>query len=240
VSVPPFALFFHPADSLTFFNYAIPEEAIVAGVSSDLSGPLAEMRDVFASRGRQPRVEFIEEFVPDLVPALRKAGFVEEERQQGMICLPDTLEPAPDVLGLTITRLTGESPVSEVQDLVTVQRRAFNLANTQPATESEAQRLIADLHEGMAFLARLDGQPVGAGMYTAPFDGLTEVTGLATLGPFRRGGIATALTAVAVQTAFGQAVEAVYLTAADERAGRVFERIGFRGFVTMLAYVGPQ
>jgi predicted GNAT family acetyltransferase len=89
----------------------------------------------------------------------------------------------------------------------------------------------------MAFLARLDGRPVGAGLYTTPFDGLTEVTGLATSKPFRRRGIATALTALAVQTAFEQGVEAVYLTAADERAGRVYERVGFRRFVTMLAYI---
>ena len=74
-------------------------------------------------------------------------------------------------------------------------------------------------------------------MYTAPFDGLAEVLGLATLEPFRRRGIATALTATAVQSALEQGVEVVCLTAADERAERVYARVGFARFATMLAYI---
>lgn len=241
VSGPPFTLFFHPHNPLTFFNYAIPDEAIAdKAYTGDLTNSLAKLRETFLARGRQPRFEFIEEFAPDLAPALRAAGFVEEERQQGMICLPDTFQPAPGVAGLTITRLTRASPVSEVQDFVTVQGHGFNPDNTAPATESEARQFMVDLHQGMAFLARLNGQPVGAGLYTTPFDGLTEITGLATLKPFRRRGIATALTALAVQTAFEQGVEVVYLTAADERSGRVYERVGFRRYATMLAYIDAQ
>ena len=237
VSVPPFTLFFHPKDSLAFFNYAIPNEAIVEGATDDLGVSLAKLREVFIARDRRPRLEFIEEFAPALVPALRRAGFVEEQRQQGMICHPDTFQTAPDVVGLTITRLTRASPMSEFRDLATVQSQAFNPAVTRAANESETRQFIADLHDGMAFLARLAGQPVGAGLWTTPFDGLTEVTGLATLEPFRRLGIATALAASAVQTAFERGVEAVYLTAADERAGRVYERVGFCTVATMLAYV---
>lgn len=240
VSVPPFTLFFHPKDPLAFFNYAIPDEALIDGASGDLGVSLAKLREVFVARDRRPRFEFIEEFAPALVPALRKTGFVEEERQQGMMCYPDTFQVAPDVVGLTITRLTRTSPMSELQDLATVQSQAFNPANTRAANEGETQQFITDLHEGMAFLARLAGQPVGAGLWTTPFDGLTEVTGLATLEPFRRLGIATALTASAVQTAFEQGVEAVYLTAADERAGRVYERVGFCRVATTLAYVEAQ
>jgi predicted GNAT family acetyltransferase len=75
------------------------------------------------------------------------------------------------------------------------------------------------------------------GMYTAPFDGVTEVAGLATLEPFRRRGIATGLTALAVQRAMAQGAKAVCLTAADERAGQVYERVGFVGCATMLAYL---
>lgn len=240
VSVPPFTLFLHPTSSLTYFNYAIPDETIVDRLPGDLSEPLAALRDVFAARGRQPRFEFIEELVLDLVSALRTAGFVREERQNGMICRPDTFQPAPEVSGLTITRLTRASPINEVQDLVTVQNRAFDPANAQPADERAAQQFIADLHEGSAFLARLAGRSVGAGMCTTPFDGFTELTGLATLAPFRGRGIATALTAFAVQNAFTQGVEAAYLTAADDNAGRIYERVGFRRFATMVAYVDAQ
>ena len=47
-------------------------------------------------------------------------------------------------------------------------------------------------------------------------------------------------TALAVQTAFEQGVEAMYLTAADERSGRVYERVGFRRYTTMLAYIDTR
>ena len=72
-------------------------------------------------------------------------------------------------------------------------------------------------------------------MYTTPSDGVTEIAGLATLEPFWTRGIATRLTALAVHRAMAQGAEVVCLTAADERAGRVYERVGFVGCATMPA-----
>jgi predicted GNAT family acetyltransferase len=77
-------------------------------------------------------------------------------------------------------------------------------------------------------------------MYTAPFDGVAEIVGLATLQPYRRRGIASKLTAQAVQGALEQGTEFVALVAADERAGRVYERVGFMRCATMLAYIGVR
>jgi predicted GNAT family acetyltransferase len=37
--------------------------------------------------------------------------------------------------------------------------------------------------------------------------------------------------------AFKQGAEVVCLTAADQRAGRLYERVGFRPYATMLAYI---
>ena len=65
---------------------------------------------------------------------------------------------------------------------------------------------------------------------------LAEVAGIATLEPFRRRGVASVLTSEAVRTAFVQGVAVALLTAADEHAGRVYERIGFRPYATLLAY----
>jgi GNAT superfamily N-acetyltransferase len=236
VAVPPFTLFFHPTSAFPFFNYAIPDEPC----AGDLTGALTMVREQFTVRSRQPRFEFIEEFAPDLPPSLREAGLIEEERQQGMLCTPETYQSGPEAAGLTIAQLTAASSVGEAQDFVTVQMQGFNPDQTQPATEADATQFLADLREGVAFLARLAGQPVGAGLYTTPFGGLTEVTGLATLKPFRRRGIATAVVAMAAQIAFRQGVEAIYLTAADEQAGRVYERVGFHRFVTMLTYAEAQ
>ena len=53
---------------------------------------------------------------------------------------------------------------------------------------------------------------------------------------YRRRGIAGMLTAVMTQAAFAAGVRVAFLSAADERAGRVYERVGFQPFATALAY----
>jgi len=233
VSAPPFTLFFHPTDPLTFFNYAIPDEPC----SGDLGASLSVLREAFESRGRSPRIEFIQEFAPRLAPALAAGGLVPAARQQLMACKAATYRPAPGVTGLTIAELIQASAVPQAQEFLAPQRRGFDVRDTSAATEGDGEQFLRMLGEGQAFVAYLKGQPVAVGMYTAPLDGVTEIAGLATLVPFRKRGIATALTALAVQRALEQGVEAVCLTAADERAGRVYERVGFATCATMLAYV---
>lgn len=232
VSVPLFTLFFHPTDPLTYFNYAIPDEPC----SGDLASSLAMLRDEFVARGRRPRIEFIQEFASQLAPALGAAGFAEEACQQLMVCTAKTYRAAPQVAELTITQLTRASTVSEIQGYLTIQRRGFDPQDLA-VTEEEAEQFQRMMGGGKAFVARLEGQPVGVGMYTAPYDGATEVVGLATLEPFRRRGIASAVAALAVQEALQEGAEVVCLTAADERAGRVYEGVGFVRYGTMLAYI---
>ena len=170
VSVPFFTLFFHPTDALTYFNYAIPDEPCSGGPGASLS----VLRDEFAARGRHPRIVFIQEFAPQLASALRAAGFVEEARQQLMVCTAETYRPAPEVLGLTVTELTYNpglpaSAASEVQDYLTTQRRGFDVRSKEVATEGDAEQFLRMIGGGRAFVAWLEGRPVGVGMYTAPF-----------------------------------------------------------------------
>jgi GNAT superfamily N-acetyltransferase len=235
VSVPCFTLFFHPTETLTFFNYAIPDAPRCGAVGPSLS----LLRDEFVARGRRPRIEFIQEYAPGLVPALRAAGFAEEARQPLMVCTAETYRLAPEVVGLTIDPLTNSATLSAVQEYLTIQRRGFDARSTQVATQGEAEQFRRIMGGGRAFVARLAGEPVGVGMYTTPLDGVTEVVGLVTLEPWRRRGIATALTGLAVQRALQAGVDVVCLTTADERAGRVYERVGFVGYATMLAYSDP-
>jgi len=232
VSVPDFALFLHPTDTRIYFNYAIPDEPRLGCLEVSLS----MMRDEFAARGRNPRIEFIHEFAPQLAAALRAAGFAEEARQQLMVCTAKTYRPAAEVRGLVIAELTHVSTVGKMQEYLTTQHRGFDPRSTESVSESDAQHFLRMMGEGRAYVAMLEGQPVGVGMYTAPFDGLTEIVGLATLEPYRRKGIATKLTAQAVESALGQGAEEVALVAADDRAGRLYQRVGFAKCATMLAY----
>ncbi len=237
IAVPPFTLFFHPHDPAPWANYAIPDEP----AAGDVRPPLVLIRGGFAARGRRPRLEFVEGFAPDLAPALAAAGFVEEERMRLMLCTPETYRPVPVAPGLRVMSLTGDSTDDDLRAFLDTQRRVFEPTAVRPATDAAAAYVRRGLREGdRAFLARLDGAPVGTCAAAAPFDGLTELAGIATLEPYRRRGIASALTAAAVHVAFEQGVEAALLSAADERAGRVYERVGFRPSATMLAYADRE
>lgn len=236
VAVPPFTLFCDPRNPLVYFNYAMPDRPL----GGDLRTELAGLRASFAKRWRQPRLEFIEAYAPELALALRAAGFVEESRLWLMVCTPRSFRPAPAIPGLTLTILSAISPPEQIRDWLNTQRLGFAMDEPVPAPDADVALFRQNVGGSRAFLARLGGQPVGAGVFTAPQDKLSEIAGIATLLAYRRRGIASALTAHAVQAAFAQGVECAFLTAAAERAGRVYERIGFRPYATVLTYTDPS
>jgi ribosomal protein S18 acetylase RimI-like enzyme len=230
VSVPPFRLFFHPADPLPYFNYAVPERT----VDGNLTEPLAALRGEFRKRNRIPRFEFVEESAPGLAGILAAAGFIEEARPVLMACLPAALRTAPRVGGLEVTVLTPLSSLPEIKRFLLVQRLGFGFR--QSPSDEDARWFRGSLGDGRALLGTLGGDPAGTAMFTHPGDGLTEVVGVATIPALRRRGVGTALTAEAVHTAFDLGLEAVILSAADERAGRIYESVGFRRFGTVAAW----
>ncbi len=232
VELPPFVLFFNPHDALRFYNYA----KLLQPVDGDLSGALAEVRAAFVARDRLPRFEFIAEFAPDFGAALTAAGFALEDHTVLLTCTRDTFRPAPPIPGLEIITLTPDSPAEDLLARMEVQRQGFGDTSGEPPTLADAERFRPKLAQSGALLARLGGVPVAAGDFTAPLDGFAELVGIATLEAYRRRGIASALTAQAVQTAFEHGVEVAFLTAADERAGRIYERVGFQPYATALAY----
>jgi ribosomal protein S18 acetylase RimI-like enzyme len=240
VEIPPFVIFLDPEDPLRFFNYAHPLQSITGDLDllrDRLAKPLVELRSVFVSRQRTPRFEYLEEFAPDLAAALTDAGFAQEGRYPLLVCDQESYRAAPRVRGLDIQQLTVDSASADLRDFVVVERHGFGHRVTEEVTEVDCDILRDVIRQGsLAFLGRLDGQSVGVASCTVPLDGLTELTGIATLPEYRRRGIATAITAVAAQTAFGHGVEAVFLTAGDEHAARVYRRVGFRLHSTALAY----
>lgn len=238
-ALPPFTLFFHPNDSLKYFNYAIPDDRIHDADPAALDLVLERLRASFHARGRVARFEFFEAFAPGLPAVLRANGFSEEERQWSMVCTPDTASPAPYVPGLEITRLRPDSPEADLCDFSMAQRQGFNPDDLSAPTLEDIQQLRDDLGQRgwTSYLGRIDGEPAGVSVFSRPMDGISEVAGIATRLPFRRRGIAARLTWEAIRAAFDQGVQTACLTAADEAAGRVYERVGFTPFSTMLAYI---
>ena len=244
VEIPPFVIFIDPDDPLRFFNYAHPLEPIAGDLeplARRLAEPLTALRAIFSARGRTPRFEYVEEFAPHLGAALASAGFAQDGRYPLLVCDPQSYRTAPVVRGLKIQPLAAEgSPSGELRDFLSVERQGFDHRATEEVTEEDCEALRDDIRRGgLAFLAFLSGQPAGIASCSAPWDGLTELTGITTLPAYRGRGIATAITAAAAQAAFGRGVEAAFLTAGDGEAGRIYQRVGFRPYATALAYWAP-
>ena len=233
VEAPPFVLFFNPSDDLRFYNYGVPVEPM----SRLQDGELASLRAVFAAHNRLLRFEFIEEAAPDLASAFAAAGLAEEGRNPLLVCTPDSLRLAVEVPGLAICRLTPESPRADLAAFISVQGRSFGEEDRIEPTDAQVDDLRRRSAQGSHyFLGLLEGEPVAAGAHTAPLDGFTELVGIATLAEYRRRGIAGALVAAMTEAAFRSGVRVAFLSAADERAGRVYERVGFRPYATALAF----
>jgi len=237
VPVPPFTLFFHDTDPLPYFNYAIPDGSDAA--SRDLAAPLGRLEAEFHSRRRVPRFEFVESSAPCLGEALEAHGFALENRAQLMVCPRGKERAAPAVSGLDVARLDAATALGEFTAFLDVQRRAFGLPSPRPPSDAEALSLRATLGNGFALLGRIAGEPVATAMIQPAYDGLTELVGVSTLEPFRRRGIGGFLSFAAVRAAFDRGVSLAFLSAADARAGRVYEAAGFSPAGYSLFYRRP-
>lgn len=240
ISVPPFSLFLHPNEAFKFFNYAIPDYVIGNKPGSALAEPLTQLRKIFRQNDRLPRFEFIDEFDPYLASILTGNGFIEESRLQLMVCSPNSFRPVEQPAGLKISRLTSASRTEDIRDYLLTQQRGFEPEKLEVPSAEQVELKRPSLDSNRNYLAHLNGQPASAGLYTFPSDKLTEVAGIATLEAFRRQGLGSYLTSVLVREAFNEGVTLAFLTAADARAGRVYERLGFQPFATMLAFSDPE
>src|SRR5512140_175664 len=238
VFVPPFTLFFHATDPLPFFNYAIPDASTAP--FGDLAAPLARLRAEFAARRRVSRFEFVEACAPALAAALEAHGFTLENRAQLMVCPRGSERAVPAVARLEIAALDAGSPLGEFASFLDVQRLAFGLPSPEPANPEEARSLRDSLGGGFALAGRIGGRLVATAMIQPGADGLAELVGVATLEEFRRRGIGGALSFEAVRRAFGLDISLVFLSAADARAGRVYEAAGFSPEGHALFYRAPE
>ena len=237
VHVPPFTLYFHPSDPLPYLNYAIPDG--VPGDAASLAEPLASLKAEFLRRGRRPRFEFVGAVYPTLAGALEASGFEIEARPQLMVATPDTLRHVAPVPGLAVDVLDCDSPLDSFRAFIGVQRRAFGREDGGAGSEEYARWVHEGLGAGLCFVARENSGPVGVSMFLDPQDALTELVGICTLESHRRRGIGGFLTHVALREAFSRGVTVAFLSAADARAGRLYEAAGFAAFGNTVFAIDP-
>lgn len=238
IPVPPFTVFIQPNEALIYFNYAIPDEAIAAD-SAEARDSLELLKAVFLRENRTPRFEFIGEYTPHLPVLLREAGFTEESNLPLMLCTAETLVFPPPIEGFTVLQLQADSPSEAMIAHSRVAHYGF-MGDSEWKAEYEIglpEEKAAAVAKGMGlFVGYLDGEAVAVATYGVPYDGITELAGVATLPAYRRRGLAGYLSAIATQHAFANGVTLALLSAGDEGASRVYERIGYHTGATAIAY----
>lgn len=240
-SVGPFTVLLHPRDDTIKSNVAILHTP--SGEVPEQYGreTVEALRAAFVSQRRVPAIRWVAEFAPHLASTLQVMGFREHQRETLLVCpsaaRPCTLAP---VSGLTFVTITDTSPLDEVRETLDANELGFDPSTAQRATDEQAAQFRPTLRAARAFTARLHGHPAGAGMYTTPIAGVTELAGIATLEQYRGRGIATALTAHLANSAFAQGCDLAFLTTANPVARRAYERAGFQAagdIVTVVALV---
>ncbi|MGI8623977.1 MAG: GNAT family N-acetyltransferase [Solirubrobacteraceae bacterium] len=210
----------HPAD-----NYAIPRDGAEPGAAE-----VAELIAVMEGAARMPRLEFLPAAAPAADVALREAGFTVELRTPVMTCVPDGLTNVDVPENVTLHRLRPDAPGEELHGLLSALAEAFG----DPYDPTRAEAFAATLLRRTAILAYAGEEIAGGGMSQIALDGTTELVGIGVLEPFRRRGIAAAVTCELARLAFAHRVTTAFLTPGDEATAHVYSRCGFEPADTMV------
>ena len=221
----PLLATFDPASNNPFRNYAVPDDG-----AEPSSGEIAAFVAACRARSRRPRVEYAPAAAPGLRPRLEQAGFAVEMEPPIMICTRADLQPVPLADGVELARICAHA---DLRDAARVQHEAYA---EHGLGDEDPDRLFAAVAAGTVVILARDasGEAVGAGCFTPPAGGVTEVAGIGVRLAHRRLGIAAALTAALTAEAFAAGVELAFLTPGGDSARHAYERAGFRAKGTML------
>ncbi|MEU4625544.1 GNAT family N-acetyltransferase [Actinoplanes sp. NPDC023801] len=216
----PFVAGLDPETANPFINYASP----VPGVPIT-AADVADLVAAFTGAGRKPRLEYVTSCAPELEDLLTAAGFTVEERNQYLVCTPETLGAHPVPEGLTLAEPTTDPDRAAV---VAAQNEAFGGSADDRPEAAVARIRRTQERGGVVIGARTaDGEWVGGGQAAAPIDGLSEVAGIAVREPFRRRGLGAAITAEITHRLFRRGGEVGWLEAGSDDSWRVYERVGY-------------
>ncbi|MFI7212732.1 GNAT family N-acetyltransferase [Micromonospora maritima] len=220
LEVGPFVIGTDPTTSSPSINYATPRPG-AAVTAADVAALVA----AFRAAGRKPRLEYVTSCAPGLEALLTGAGFVVEARHTYLLCVPGTLRTPP---ALDHVRLHEPATDTERAALVGAQNEAFG--GDPVASGADVARLRRQQGAGgVAVMAVTDGGTcAGGGGAAPPAGGVSEVAGIAVRTPYRRRGLAGAITADVTRRLFDVGVEVAWLEASGADSWRVYERVGYR------------
>lgn len=217
-----FHVTFDAASTEAGWNYATPVDDAKPGAAD-----IAALIDLFERRQRTPRLEYVHDMAPAVLPRLLEAGFFREEPLALMTCTRDSLAADGDLDGVEWLLAEREH---ELHDAAQVQNAAYGVPSTCAA---DVERLAGVVEQGgVVALARCrdGGGALGAGLYSPPLEGVTEIAAIGVREDARGRGIGGAVTALLADHAFVQGVDFPFLMTAAGNQHRVYARAGFHRF----------
>ncbi len=224
-----------------FAVYTGPAFPVNRAIGLGLSGPvceddLARIEEFYRSRSAAPRVDVCPVADESLQALLRQRGYTLEGFMnilwRPLPLLPGELLPPP---GVDITR----PGLSDAELWLRTVADGFEGGEAPP----EGRSILAPnfYAEGAAaFLARIDGQPVGGGTLVA-HEGVAELGGASTLLAYRRRGVQLALLHARLEEAARAGNDiAMAQTTPGSDSQRNIERAGFRLAYTRALLSLPQ
>ena len=124
--------------------------------------------------------------------------------------------------------LVAPSTEDEFRGVAEVQWEAYE--ERDPITDSAIEGLRRTADTGGAVVLARDaetGEPAGAGLCVAPYDGVTELAAIGVRDEFRRRGIAAALAGWLTDAALAKGMTLVFLMAHGADEARIYARAGF-------------
>jgi GNAT superfamily N-acetyltransferase len=222
--VGPLTVMLDSTTDMIYANYALP-------TSSEVSdSEIADMVAVFQREGRTPRLEFRKEACPGLAERLEANGFTLEMDNPVMLCDRSTFVPVY-ADGVEVEVL---APDGDIEDYLRSGNEAFGMdfpINVERITKT---REAIGRGSWVCAIGRIDGDIAGSAAIT-PFGGVGELAGVGTSPRFRRRGVASAVSSVLMERFF-ETNDLAWLSAGDDTARLVYERLGYRTVATQANY----
>lgn len=219
--VGPFVARLTLGTSHPMLNYAVPDDG-----ASPSAGDIRALIELFERRDLKPRLEYEADAVPVLEELLVAAGFDLEARLPLMGCRPADAQPIQPSLPFTVAKAETDA---DHADAMIVADEAYGEPKRRPRRGLVTARREMTAAGGAVVLARErgTGTAVGSGLFPPPRAGVSELAAVGTREAFRGCGVATAVTSHLVGCARHNGVEFLWLTPEDDRAERIYGRVGF-------------
>jgi len=147
-------------------------------------------------------------------------------------CLPETFQEVKPT-SITVKKITNQSRLSEIRDLLVIQRECFGYSTP---LDNESIVKYRESLNSTPFLAIFNGKPAAIVFLGPVYNGISEVMGLATRPPLRRQGIATSLLSEVFRKAFDEGINMLFASAGSEYSFRILTKIGSSQIATLVGY----